>query len=112
MNDFIAFLRDYWFEIASLLASLVSFIVILLKRKVKLADTALTTTLMKLPDIIKDAEKLYDDGRAKKLYVLSSALKYYVEVGGSNSRDISSIIDSEVEKILTTPVKKEVKDEN
>lgn len=109
MNDIIEFLKVYWFQVASIVVSIITFIVLLVKKKIKLSDTALSMVLMKLPGLISEAELKYTDGKAKKLYVITAAIDYYKQVGGLPNRDITEVISQKVEDILVTPTKKEDK---
>lgn len=108
MTEFLQFVVDNWSQLLSVLISIVTFLVLLFKKKVTINDTALSMVLMKLPELIKQAEDLYKDGTAKKLHVLSAAVNYYREIGGVSSRDIIGVISEKVEDILATPEKKEV----
>lgn len=103
----IEFLKENWFQVGSVCISIITFIVLLVKKKIKLSDTALSMVLMRLPVLIKEAESKYSDGKAKKLYVVTAAIEYYKEVGGFMSRDITDVISTKVEDILATPSKKE-----
>lgn len=101
------FLQDNWRWIVSVGLTLISVIIVLVKKKTKVVDGVLTDTFKQLPSFINKAEELFPDGQDKQTYVLAMALDYYLSNGGlGESSLITDIIASMLEAILTTPTKK------
>lgn len=112
MKEFI--FQNYLIMIELILA-LVSLVVVILKKtKIISVDTPFEKLLDKLPELISKAEILSKDGKVKKSYVLSVSYAYLADLTGKPVEEISGIycdrISSAIEKILETPRKKEVKE--
>lgn len=95
--------------IISALGTLISFIILLITKKPKIA-IVLNALVEKLPLIINDAEsKGFASGEAKLNYVLDISKAYIASQLGisiSKAAKYTDLITEQVETILTTPQKK------
>ena len=102
------------YSLCMILIALVSLIVLICK-KLKATDNDLVYVLDSIPDWIIDAEENLIDGKEKYTVVFSKAIKMLSTLKKMSDEDVlkkySFIIDSSIEKILSTPMKKEVSHE-
>lgn len=109
LNWCLSFLRRNWKWFLPLCVDLVVFLVLLLKKKVKVVDV-FSMVLTKLPVFINRAEELYSNGDDKLKYVLSCAVSLLAAENGSNVTDIlekyGDLLINAIEEILSTPHKK------
>ena len=109
----IDFLLAHCFELLYIIISLVSLIVVLVKRvKVESVDTIFEQLLVRLPRMIIGAEKTGLSGSEKKDIVINVALDWLVSLTGQSRVDVSTLylkrIEDAIEEILSTPIKKEI----
>lgn len=100
---------------AAILFSFIEFIINLLVFKNKKVNF-LELVIEKLPSFINEAESISSDGKFKKEYCLSLALKYLSLLTGKKcealDKKYSIVISNCIENILSTPQKKgNLKDE-
>lgn len=114
MKDFI--LNNYhWLSI--LIVDIFLGVLFLIKKvKVIMKDTSFEKVISLLPSLIIKAEKSGKSGPEKKVFVLGSALSYLADLTGKDLAEVGSIyskkISDYIEVILSTPVKKGLKDED
>ena len=112
------FLIDNYSWIISLVIGVASLLIFLLKKvKIIEKDTDFEKVLAVLPSLIVKAEKSGKSGPQKKEFVIASAIYYLLSLKGEKGGEVdinaySEKIGDAIEAILSTPVKKEVKDEN
>lgn len=114
MEKVLDFLKVYGPYILSALLSLVSLIVIILKKN-KSKDNTLLSVIAKLPGWILEAESVYINashaGVSKYSYVLSKAIRELVALTGLSESEVCKLyadyIDMSIEAILAAPQKKE-----
>jgi len=113
MNQFIQFCTQYWEYIVAGVLYLVLLIVSIFKKKIKVVDNQLTAILVRLPDIILEAEKQFPasgSGVTKFQFVLQVALKMICAESDLSieeaTKKYSSKLTSAIEDILSTPTKK------
>ena len=101
----IEFLQANWFYLVVAVLGLIEFFLLIFKKN-KIIDSALTSLLEVLPGMVTAAETLFGAGRGqdKLQWVVKIAQAYYESLGGQN--EIDSIIFEQIEKILATPEKK------
>lgn len=108
--EFIDFVCAEWRTIVSIILAFCCILVSLLKNKVKVIDSAKEFILDNLPILIKTAEGLFDSGSKKKEFVLSSMMDLlYESFPTIKATAYQAFISKSIEKILSTPEKKEVK---
>lgn len=103
------FLKANYIWIIEFSLTLISFIVLLLKKKIKLTDSAFQDVFKKIPGWIVDAEKTGISGNEKLLYVLNFALQYLESKYGDfvwNDKAIKECLIDFIESVLETPQKK------
>ena len=108
MNEFFNFVQDNWQLLVIIVLDLISLLFFLFRRKIKIVDSPLTSTIEKLPSWINVSEFLFTAGVDKKSYVKSLALEFYRALGGKSN--IDDVLDEAIENILKTPQRKEKKD--
>lgn len=111
MKEFLSFLQENWRFIAESLLTVLSIIlVIVFRKKIKLSSSG--TMYEILVDSINKAEALYGDGHgdAKLSYVLTNVSSWLIGQGFTKEciSDLLPGLADLVEKILSTPQKKEV----
>lgn len=120
----IDFLVKYWrviFELLMLIASIVLFI--LKKKPIKIVDSLKTLVIAALPDVINRVENYKDvfdpsrklTGDEKLRMALSIVQSYLVDECGLDETELCLYRDwiiEQIEMILSTPQKKEVKHED
>lgn len=113
---FLNFLRDNWKVILEVLLLVISFMIIVFRKKTKIIipDSVLSELYANLPNWIDQAEELVGPGKGdRKLQeVLKKALYFLCNEIGIAMADIpaslSSHIIEQIEAILSTPQKKGV----
>lgn len=118
--DFIlAFIKAHIYEIVSITIALVSLIVFIVRRRVKITDNVYLSVLLMLPHWIKEAELIYihpKSGADKFAYVLDKAVQELVRLTGKDAGEVVSrygrLLDRDIEVILSTPTKNTTKEEN
>ena len=109
------FLVENWRVFVPILVELIVFIVLLCKKKVKITDTTIMSLLVKLPEFINLAEKTYSDGSRKYEMVVKLSLNYLGSICGLDEqatfKKYYDVVDGLIEAYLSTPQKKEKKDE-
>lgn len=108
----IEFLLNHYLELSYIIISLVSLIVVLLKKvNVESIDTVFEQLLLRLPRMIDGAEKTGLSGPEKKDIVVSVAVQWLCDLTGRSRTEILdcyvSKIEDAIEEILSTPKKKE-----
>lgn len=114
MEVVIEFVKNNWFLLLSALFSLVSLIVIILKKN-KYKDNTLLSVIAKLPGWIVEAERLYINNSnasvSKYSYVLNKAIRELIALTGLSESEVCKLyadyIDKCIEAILAAPQKKE-----
>lgn len=114
MDEVLEFILKNWFLLLSALISLVSLIVIILKKN-KSKDTTLLSVIAKLPEWIIEAESVYRNvsnaGYHKYAFVLSKAVRELVALTGLSETEVfnryAKYLDQRIEEILAAPQKKE-----
>lgn len=103
------FIMNNWQWLTGILLSLTSILIYLLKRKLKVVDTPLLSTIEYLPTLIKTSESIYGpgEGQLKLSWVLRMALAYYQSLSGVASDSVKDLLIQQIESILDTPQKKE-----
>lgn len=104
MTAFLNFIKVNWQFFAVVFIDIISLVLWMIKRRVKVVDSPYALTIDKLASWINIAESLFLDGKDKKAFVLDAALNCYKSLGGK--KDISSLLSIAIENILTTPTKK------
>lgn len=108
MSEVLEFVINHWYGIASIAISLVSLIIIILKKN-KNIDNNLLSVVSMLPIWINEAEKL-EDKSAKYSYVFNHAIQELVALTGKQEKDLVDkycvVLDENIERILSTPQKK------
>lgn len=116
----IEFLTKYWHIIVDVFSLIAAFAVLFYSRKHKLsssiADEALLYIHRVLPDLIVSVEQLGYKGEEKKEVVISTAMDLMAKKFGRKLSSEESVyyrndVSSAIEDILSTPTKKEVKNE-
>lgn len=115
MDEVINFLKNHWDLVLDVVLVLVSFILVLLKGKIKIKENSsvFAEVLELIPEWIKDAEKTYGSGNgSKKLNdVLNTCFEYISDATGFPIASVKLFyglrIKSIIEEILSTPKKKE-----
>lgn len=110
MSDVLNFFKDNWRILAECLLVVLSFVVLLIKKKPVLNqfDNILLWVFNKLPSLINDVESI-KDGTIKKELVLQSVIKLVKSQFSYNLSDTDlAVVSSYIEAILSTPHKKEV----
>ena len=115
MNGFLDFLFAHKVELIELVVALISLIILICKKKVKIEDV-FVGYLLALPGFIREAEIEGLSGDAKYKMVFSRSINYLMCVTGGSLEEITikyaSRINESIEDILNTPQKKGiVKDE-
>jgi hypothetical protein len=111
------FLVDNWQIIVSVSLAVLTLIAQFAKRKVKGYTWLdyLNQCLLLVPTACSSAEKKFDNGSNKKKYVIDSilaSLSNYVDLSSLSNDELKHaelIIGATVEKVLSSPQKKEVK---
>lgn len=109
----IQFLTSYWKEVLEVVCLIISLVLWLLKKtKIVKQDTILEQLVLRLPVMIRQAEKTDGNGAEKKASVMLYALSWLADMTGESMQEISkkyeAKIDVLIEDILTTPTKKGV----
>lgn len=108
--EFVNFVCENYRFIIEVILSLTCIAVALLKNKVKVVDSVKEFILDSLPLLIASAEKLFDSGLKKKQFVMESMLSQISDsFPNAKVLDYQAFISKSIEKILSTPEKKEVK---
>jgi len=107
------FLLSHLFELVYIVLTLCCLIVgICKKSKVVSVDTIFEQLLVRLPTMIRTAEKTGLSGIEKKNIVLLNSISWLSDMTGLSNLQVKeqygSRIDSSIEEILSTPEKKEV----
>lgn len=109
MNEVLEFCKNHWQLLVTIGLNLISILILLIKKKVKIVDY-LTGLLSILPSYINEAENTGKSGSEKYALVFSKCINYLVEVTGKTSEKViwqySKAIDTSIENILSTPEKK------
>ena len=112
MEKLVDFIVNNWQFLAALVVAIVQIIILLVRRNIKLVDSALTGLMSVLPGYINQAESFASDGKDKFNFVLGQSVNYLVEATGKDQAYVINkyyvIIESLIEAILSTPQKKEV----
>ena len=109
MDSVIEFIKVNWLVLLSIALLLVDFFVSLFRKRTKVVDTIKEFILDNLPFYISNAEKLLSGGIEKKDYVINSVLRLLADrYPGINVLPYEAFISQSIEKILSTPEKKEV----
>lgn len=106
---FLEFLEMHWQWLVTVILSVLSVVIVLVKRRIKVVDAPFTQVLERLPDLIIEAEELFPaplSGVQKIAYVLSQAIVLYSSLGGDVNDIFIDKIRAEVENILSTPTRK------
>lgn len=112
MDGFIQFLRDNWKFLLEISIPLISFIVLLIAKRVKvnIPTATITSVLCQLPLWINEAESLGVSGKEKLEYVFTKAVNVIVNETGLSygivCRAYGNELIADIEKILSTPQKK------
>ena len=106
------FLISNWRWIAVVLIELISFIILLLKKRITIQDSKYREILLKIPGLISQAEKLSPSGNGKEKFdfvfvTVIDLLKS--EYGDSLTKMFSDTVSSFIESILECPQKKMIK---
>ena len=115
MNQFIEFMREYWFQLATGVFAVVEIILIIVKRKPKSIDDfklVLEEVLAAVPELVISRERP-GEGSTKKLEVITSCIALVSNKLGRKLTDsekgiITSQVASKIETVLSTPTKKEI----
>ena len=102
------FLIDNYQILVVLAISIANLFVCLFRKKVKVVDSVYQFILERLPTYIALAEVTLTEGKDKKSFVIQSILGDIAATFGSTGDYIEFISDN-IEKILCTPEKKEVR---
>ncbi len=109
MNEFVIFITKYWRVLVVLVFQLVTFVILLCKKKVKI-DDIFKQVLMLIPDFINIAENKFSDGAEKYSYVFNRCVELLCNLTHKSGQEIidvyANMIDSAIENILSTPQKK------
>lgn len=109
MTEFVTFITKYWRVLVVLVFQLVTFVILLFKKKVKI-DDIFTSVLLLLPDFINIAEKNFSDGAERYTYVFNRCIEVLRNLTHKSGQEIidvyANMIDSAIENILSTPQKK------
>lgn len=112
MKEILQFLENHWFEILKVLVAVVTLLILIFKKKVKVEDF-FTGYLLALPGFINEAEELGLSGEAKYLKVFSRSINYLMSVSGKSLEEVTALyakrINDSIEDILSTPQKKGLK---
>ena len=103
------FLQNNWKWIVEILSIVITFVVLLLRKRIKLTDSAVQEVLKKIPGWIVEAEKTGFTGQEKLLYVLNFALQYLESKYGEfvwNDKTVKAMLIDFIEAVLETPTKK------
>ena len=108
MKDFFV---AYWKEIAEGLIAIITLLVVLLKKRGK-SNPAVESLLLQLPTIIKKVEEKFGAGRGdvKKAAVIEASDELFYQLCGVHLKDsayYSKVVSNQIEKILSTPSRKE-----
>ena len=110
------FLFAYYKEIIVVAVFILEFVssLILLIKKSKKEPSTTSIFLAALPDLINKAEIVFGSGNGdkKKQYVIDAITRIMAGYGLDEDKILMKKINSQIECILSTPTKKEVKDEN
>lgn len=108
--EVIDFISENYRWLVSVILGCCCIAVTLLKNKVKVVDSAKEFILDQLPLLISAAEKMFDSGSKKKEFVSSSMMDLlYESFPNVKVASYTGFISRSIEKILSTPEKKEVK---
>lgn len=111
MEQIFTWCLNHWQLLLQLVISIVTFVILLFQKKVKVED-AMAGLLISLPDYIKDAEKSGATGTQKFVIVFQKCLTYLSFATGDSLDVVSACyatqINEAIENILSTPQKKEV----
>ena len=107
------FLLIYWKEICEGVVLILTLLLILLKSFGK-SNPALEKLYEQLPLIIKDVEDKFGSGKGdvKKAAVLETCDALFFKLSGIHLKDSEyflKLVDKQIEKILSTPSRKEIK---
>lgn len=110
MKDFFV---AYWKELAEGLIAIITLCVVLLKKRGK-SNPALEKLYEQLPLIIKEIEDKFGAGKGevKKAAVLETCDALFYKLSGIHLKQSSyflKLVDKQIEKILSTPSRKEIK---
>ena len=104
------FVCDHRHVLIEIGLTLIVLLVTLLKKKVKINDV-FQSVLMVLPEYISLAETMFKDGSSKYSYVFKKCVELLMSLTHQSSQKVidkyTSMIDSAIENILSTPQKKE-----
>lgn len=110
----IDFLKTYWKFFALVLLVILDLLLVILNRRkpVKVFDSVHQTILSVLPDLIKSAEASFASGHGSEKLEMVKQLVYQLlmSVYGLSAIDTQkydAFITAQVEKVLSTPQKKE-----
>lgn len=112
MSEIIKFCSSYWKELIAVGLWLISFIVLLCKKKPKSVSDVLSIVLAAVPKFIKLAEEEIGSGNgsAKKDLVLESCYNMISSYCSLSKEEIikryETVLNSAIEDILAAPVKK------
>lgn len=110
MDVILKFVCDNSHALIEIALTIVVLLVTLFKKKVKVFDY-FQSVLMVLPEYISLAEKEFKDGSEKYSYVFGKCVSLLVSLTHSSSQKVldqyTTMIDSAIENILSTPQKKE-----
>lgn len=114
MKEFTTFVTENWkFIVESLLTVISIFLVIFLRRKIKVKSTG--SLYERIVELINDAESIYGSGHGseKLSYVLTGISAEWIAMGFQKEslKDVLPAYADLVEKILSTPQKKGEKNE-
>lgn len=115
MNQFIEFLKEYWFQLATGIFAVVEVILLIIKRRPKSLDDfklALLDALAAVPDYVCQVE-VPGNGAEKRAKVLKACVALISKKLGRSLTDsevalVSQSIIEQVETVLSTPTKKEI----
>ena len=109
MNEFVTFITKYWRVLIVLVFNLVTFVILLCKKKVKV-DDVFKQVLMFLPDFINIAENKFSNGAEKYSYVFNRCVELLCSLTHKSGQEImdayTNMIDTAIENVLSTPQKK------
>ena len=109
MNEFVTFITKYWRVLIVLVFQLVTFVILLFKKKVRI-DDIFKQVLMLIPDFINIAESKFSNGAEKYSYVFNRCVEMLCNLTHKSGQEIideyTNMIDSAIENVLSTPQKK------
>lgn len=110
MKDFMSFITENYRVLIVLAFQIVTFVILLCKKKVKIDDVA-KQVLMLIPDFINLAEGKFETGAEKYSYVFNRCVELLQVLTKKSGLEVcatyTALIDSMIENVLSTPQKKE-----